>query len=70
MTQSQPWYFLPTPTHWPVIGSTALFLMTGGAAMWFNGAYLGRYGVLIGFVLLFQALAGRSQLAAVRRERL
>jgi len=46
MTQSQPWYYLPSPTPWPVIGSTALFLMTSGAAMWFNGVSVGPWTVL------------------------
>jgi len=35
-----------------IVGSFALLFLAGGAAMWFNGADLGRYGVLIGFALL------------------
>src|SRR5450756_1184425 len=45
-------YFVPQPSHWMIIGSFALLFMAGGAAMWFNGADIGRYGVLAGFTLL------------------
>ena len=50
--QAQHHYFVPQPSHWMIIGSFALLFMAGGAAMWFNGAGLGRYGVLVGFALL------------------
>ena len=45
-------YFVPEPSHWMIIGSFALLFMAGGAVMWVNGATLGRYGVLVGFLLL------------------
>ena len=45
-------YFVPQPSHWMIVGSFALLFMAGGAAMWFNGADIGRYCVLIGFALL------------------
>jgi cytochrome c oxidase subunit 3 len=45
-------YFVPEPSRWMIIGSFALLFMAGGAAMWVNGAELGRYCVLIGFALL------------------
>ena len=45
-------YFVPQPSHWMIVGSFALLFMAGGAAMWFNGADVGRYGVLVGFALL------------------
>ena len=45
-------YFVPQPSHWMIVGSLALLFMAGGAAMWFNGSGLGRYGVLFGFALL------------------
>jgi len=56
MTQSQPWYYLPSPTPWPVIGSTALFLMTSGAAMWFNGVSVGPWTVLAGALVMVYML--------------
>jgi cytochrome c oxidase subunit 3 len=52
MTQSQPSYYLPSPAPWPVIGSTALFLMTTGAAMWFNGVSVGPWTVLAGVAVM------------------
>ena len=45
-------YFVPQPSHWMIVGSFALLFMAAGAAMWFNGADIGRYGVLVGFALL------------------
>jgi cytochrome c oxidase subunit III len=45
-------YFVPEPSRWMIIGSFALLFMAGGAVMWFNGADVGRYCVLIGFALL------------------
>lgn len=45
-------YYVPQPSHWMIVGSFALLFMAGGAAMWFNGAELGRYSVLVGFALL------------------
>ncbi|MEK7361601.1 MAG: cytochrome c oxidase subunit 3, partial [Pseudomonadota bacterium] len=45
-------YFVPQPSRWMMVGSFALLFLAGGAAMWFNGADLGRYCVLIGFALL------------------
>jgi len=44
-------YFVPQPSRWMIVGAFALLFMAGGAAMWFNGAALGRYSVLIGFAL-------------------
>src|ERR1035437_8628996 len=45
-------YFVPQPSHWMIVGSFALLFMAGGAAMWFNDADVGRYGVVFGFTLL------------------
>jgi cytochrome c oxidase subunit III len=52
MTQSQPWYYLPSPAPWPVIGSAAMLLLTSGAAMWFNGVALGPWSVLAGMLVM------------------
>lgn len=49
--QAQP-YFVPQPSHWMIVGAFALLFLAGGAALWFNGATIGRYGVLAGFGLL------------------
>jgi cytochrome c oxidase subunit 3 len=45
-------YYLPQPAAYPVIGSTALLLMTTGAAMWFNGKAIGPWSVLAGVLVM------------------
>jgi len=45
-------YFVPQPMPWPVMGSTALFLMAIGAVFLFNGASGGWIGIAAGFMLL------------------
>ena len=45
-------YYLPEPAPYPVIGSVALLLMGGGAAMWFNDAALGPWVTLAGLAVL------------------
>ncbi len=37
MTESHGGYYLPAPSHWPLVGSIALFLMLGGFAMFLHG---------------------------------
>ena len=41
-TQPSGYYFAP-PSHWPVVGSIALFFMATGAVLLFNG-----YGDYVG----------------------
>ena len=55
---TQPWYYLPQPTHWPIIGSSALFLMATGAVLWINGAAAGPWVVLAGALVLVYMLFG------------
>ena len=40
-TGGQPAYYIPQPSHWPIVGSVALLLMGSGAAMWFNDVGIG-----------------------------
>ena len=51
-------YFVPEPSSWPVIGSVGLFLMAGGATLWFNGAAAGPWVVLVGFLVLVYMMVG------------
>ena len=46
---AKPYYFVPQPSHWPIIGSCALFLLALGAAFWFNGIAPGPWLVAAGF---------------------
>jgi cytochrome c oxidase subunit 3 len=55
---TQPWYYLPEPTRWPIFGSTALFLMAVGAVLWINGAAPGPWVVLAGALVLVYMLFG------------
>lgn len=57
-TGTQPAYFVPQPSHWPILGSIALFLMALGAASWFNGYAVGPWLVLAGFCVLLVMLFG------------
>jgi len=38
---AKPYYFVPQPSHWPITGSCALFLLALGAAFWFNAYAFG-----------------------------
>jgi cytochrome c oxidase subunit 3 len=51
------YYFAP-PSHWPVVGSTALFFMALGAATLFNGYGYGTILIAIGFFILLYMLFG------------
>ena len=54
----QPWYYIPQPSHWPIVGSLALLLLGMGAALWFNGVRAGPWLVGAGFVVLLVMLFG------------
>jgi cytochrome c oxidase subunit 3 len=56
--QTQPWYYLPAPTRWPVIGSCALFLMAAGAVLWINDVGAGPWVVLAGLAVLAYMMFG------------
>ena len=57
-TDAKPYYFIPQPSHWPIIGSCALLLMGFGAAAWFNSYSVGPWSVLAGFILLITMMFG------------
>ena len=45
-------YFVPQPMPWPIIGSSALFMMALGAVFLFNGATAGWIGIAAGLMTL------------------
>jgi cytochrome c oxidase subunit 3 len=51
-SQTRQHYFVPQPMPWPILGSTALFLMALGAVFAFNGAGGGWVSIAAGFVIL------------------
>jgi cytochrome c oxidase subunit 3 len=62
MTSAQqagkPYYYVPQPSHWPITGSVALFLMAAGAAAWMNSVAAGPWLLAAGFVVLLVMLFG------------
>jgi cytochrome c oxidase subunit III len=55
---TKPYYYVPQPSHYPIMGSTALLLMGSGAAFWFNGYPAGPWMVAAGFCVLLFMLFG------------
>ena len=55
---AKPYYFVPQPSYWPLVGSCALFLLGMGAALWFNSFAAGPWIVLAGFAVLLTMLFG------------
>ncbi len=53
-----PAYYIPQPSHWPIVGAIALLLMGMGAAFWINGVFPGSYMVAAGFAVLVYMLFG------------
>ena len=47
MSASHSGYYLPEPSHWPILGSIGLFSIFAGSAIWLNGSSAG--GLIIGF---------------------
>ena len=56
--QAETPYFVPQPSHWPVVGAVALLLMGMGAAFWFNNFGPGPWMVLAGFIVLLVMMFG------------
>ena len=54
----KPYYFVPQPSYWPLVGPCALFLLGMGAALWFNAYAAGPWVVLAGFAVLLTMLFG------------
>jgi cytochrome c oxidase subunit III len=51
-------YYVPTPTHWPILGSIALFSMTFGTASWLHYEWFGPYMMTLGLCLLIFMMVG------------
>ncbi len=47
---STPYYYIPAPSHYPVLMSAGLFLVILGAGQWVNGSGWGAYALLLGMV--------------------
>jgi cytochrome c oxidase subunit 3 len=51
-------YYLPEPSHWPVIGAAALFLLTFGGVLWMNGVRAGPWVVIAGMAAIIYMMVG------------
>ncbi len=51
-------YFVPEPSHWPLVGSCALLLLATGAVLTFNSIANGGFVLLAGFAVLAVMLFG------------
>ena len=53
-----PWYYMPQPSHWPVVGSVAVFLLALSAVLLMNGVGPGWLVLAAGFAILLYFLFG------------
>jgi len=51
-------YYVPHSSHWPVVGSSALFLTMFGAGNWLNGSSIGMYTMFAGIAVLIYMMFG------------
>lgn len=51
-------YYLPEPSHWPIVGSIGLFTLMLGAANWLHGASFGPYLFITGFAVIIFMMYG------------
>lgn len=58
MSQGTGHYYVPAPSKWPIVGSSALFFMGFGAALTMNKMPMGYYLLGTGFAILIYMLFG------------
>ena len=58
MSQNQGKYYVAPPSHWPIVGSCALFMMASGFVMMINDLGGGGYILLLGLLTLAVMLFG------------
>ncbi len=51
-------YYLPEPSHWPIVGSVALFFLMLGAANWLHGESFGPYLFGLGAIGIVYLIIG------------
>ena len=68
MSEAHAGYYLPEPSHWPIVGSVGLFATFGGFAMLLNGSGVGSFVMGIGVSIVifmmfgwFGAVIGESE---------
>lgn len=58
MGEHQSTYYIPNPSHWPLVASTALTTTLVGAASWLHADWYGPYIFSIGLILMTVMLFG------------
>jgi len=58
MAQKQGGYYLPEPSHWPLVGSIGIFCLLVGIANWLHEAAFGPYLFFFGALVLAYMLFG------------
>lgn len=58
MTHQAPYYYVPSPSYWPLVAALALLLLAAGAVLWVNGYSPGPLVVIAGFATLFFMMTG------------
>jgi cytochrome c oxidase subunit 3 len=51
-------YYLPEPSHWPIVGSIGLLVLLTGAANWLHGESFGPYMFATGFAIIIILMFG------------
>ena len=51
-------YYVPKPSHWPLMGSTGLTTMLVGAASWMHDDWYGSYLFFLGLFILIGMMFG------------
>ncbi len=51
-------YYIPEPSHWPIVGSIALFTIVIGAVNWLHGSNYGPYIFALGMSIMIYMLFG------------
>ena len=64
-----PYYFVPQPSKWPILGGLALAFFGFGLASWFNGAAFGPYLFAVFVLLMAYVLIGWISEVARESER-
>ena len=62
-------YYVPHGTRWPILGSTGLFTMMVGAALWLNAYAVGPWLLTAGFALALARAAILLAFLVARRHR-
>ena len=58
MAATQDSYYLPSPSHWPIVGSIGMFTLLGGFAIHLNGSGVGKWLMIAGAVIMMHMLFG------------